>query len=93
MTPQTENMNDALGGLGLIHAEALSFALAETMPRPDAQAETKKLCAQAIETGQELVAIALAAHPAISPATFQATEQMGHAAYQAHAFVAAVKAL
>ena len=93
MTPQTENMNDALGGLGLIQAEALSFALAETMPRPDAQAETKKLCAQAIETGQELAAIALAAHPTISPATFQATEQMGYAADQAHAFVAAVKAL
>ena len=93
MTPQTENMNDALGGLGLIHAEALSFALAETMPRPDAQAETKKLCAQAIETGQELAAIALATHPAISPATFQATEQMGCAPNQARAFTAAVKAL
>ncbi|MEJ6746912.1 MAG: lyase family protein [Yoonia sp.] len=93
MTPQTENMNDALGGLGLIHAEALSFALAETMPRPDAQAETKKLCAQAIETGQELATAALAAHPSISPATFQATEQMGCAPNQARAFTAAVKAL
>ena len=63
------------------------------MPRPDAQAETKKLCAQAIETGQELAAIALATHPAISPATFQATEQMGCAPNQARAFTAAVKAL
>ena len=93
MTPQTENMNDALGGLGLIHAEALSFALAETMPRPDAQAETKKLCAQAIEAGQELATIAQAAHTSISPATFQATEQMGCAPNQARAFSAAVKAL
>lgn len=93
MTPQTENMNDALGGLGLIHAEALSLALAETMPRPDTQAETKKLCAQAIEAGQELAEIALAAHPMISSATFQATEQMGHAADQAYAFVAVFKAL
>jgi 3-carboxy-cis,cis-muconate cycloisomerase len=93
MTPQIENMNNALGGLGLIHAEALSFALAETMPRPDAQAETKKLCAQAIETGQELATVAQATHPSISPETFQATEQMGVAPIQARAFAAAVKAL
>ncbi|MDA9265161.1 lyase family protein [bacterium] len=93
MTPQTENMNDALGGLGLIHAEALSFALAETMPRPDAQAETKKLCAQAIETGQGLATVAQVAHPSISSATFQATQQMGCAPNQARAFAAAVKAL
>jgi 3-carboxy-cis,cis-muconate cycloisomerase len=93
MTPQIENMNNALGGLGLIHAEALSFALAETMPRPDAQAETKKLCAQAIETGQELATVAQATHPSISPETFQATEQMGVAPNQARAFAAAVKAL
>ena len=93
MTPQTKNMNDALGGLGLIHAEALSFSLAETMPRPDAQAETKKLCAQAIEKGQELATVAQAAHPSISPATFKATEQMGCGPNQARAFAAAVKAL
>jgi len=93
MAPKIENMDDALGGLGLIHAEALSFALSETMPRPDAQVETKKLCTQAIETGQELAVIAQAAHPSISPATFQATDQMGHAPDQARAFAAAVKAL
>jgi 3-carboxy-cis,cis-muconate cycloisomerase len=34
-------------GFGLIHAEALSFALARQMPRPEAQARLKALCAEA----------------------------------------------
>ena len=37
--------------LGLIHAEALSFALAPTLGRAEAQAEVKTLAAQARETG------------------------------------------
>ena len=32
------------GGLGLIHAESLTFALAAQVPRPEAQAEVKALC-------------------------------------------------
>jgi 3-carboxy-cis,cis-muconate cycloisomerase len=37
--------------LGLIHAEALSFALAAEMPRAEAQALVKSLAAEARETG------------------------------------------
>lgn len=46
-------------GTGLIHAEAYSFALARHMPRPDAQAKIKALCAEAQKQGgnlQDLVA-------------------------------------
>lgn len=93
MTPKIVQMEAALGGLGLIHAEALSFALAEIMPRPDAQAATKKLCAEAKEKSTDLASLALAAYPAIDPSTFQPADQMGHAPDQARAFAAAVKAL
>ena len=51
ITPDAARMRAALtGGLGLIHAEALSFALAETMPRPEAQAAVKALTAEATAT-------------------------------------------
>ena len=55
LTPHANAMDAALnGGLGLIHAEAISFALAAHMPRPDAQAEVKRLCAVAMETSTSL---------------------------------------
>jgi 3-carboxy-cis,cis-muconate cycloisomerase len=93
MTPQIVQMETALAGLGLIHAEALSFALAEIMPRPDAQAATKQLCAEAQETSTDLASLTLVAYPAIAPSTFQSADQLGHAPDQARAFAAAVKAL
>ena len=93
MAPQIVQMETALCGLGLIHAEALSFALTEIMPRPDAQAATKQLCSDAKETGTDLVSLALAAHPALDLSTFQPRDQMGHAADHARAFGVAVKAL
>ncbi|MFT4707588.1 MAG: 3-carboxy-cis,cis-muconate cycloisomerase [Ascidiaceihabitans sp.] len=93
ITPQIVQMETALAGLGLIHAEALSFALAEIMPRPDAQAAAKTLCAEAQKTGTDLASLTLAAYPTIDPSIFQPADQMGHAPDQARAFVAAVKAL
>ena len=92
ITPQIVQMETALAGLGLIHAEALSFALAEIMPRPDAQAAAKTLCAEAQKTGTDLASLTLAAYPTIDPSIFQPADQMGHAPDQARAFVA-VKAL
>ncbi len=41
-------------GGGLIHAEAFSFALAQTMPRPQAQVAIKALCAEVAATGTPL---------------------------------------
>lgn len=46
------------GGYGLIYAEALAFALSARMPRPDAQALVKALCAEAQATGTPLAALA-----------------------------------
>lgn len=43
---------------GLIHAEALTFALASRMPRPDATATVKTLCDEAMATGASLPTLA-----------------------------------
>jgi 3-carboxy-cis,cis-muconate cycloisomerase len=51
--------------LGLIHAEALSFALARHMPRPEAQAEVKRLAAEARARGIALPDLVAAAHPGL----------------------------
>ena len=44
-------------GGGLVLAEAISFALAAWMPRPDAQMLVKEACAEALATGRDLVAV------------------------------------
>ena len=44
-------------GHGLIMAEALSFALAEHMPRPQAQALVKDCCRQALAEGRPLIEV------------------------------------
>ena len=94
MTPNTGKMADTLeGGLGLIHAEALSFALADTMQRPQAQTVTKSLCRQAQEEGVELEDIARAAYPDLPTGLFDAAQSLGLAPLDARAFVARAKAL
>jgi 3-carboxy-cis,cis-muconate cycloisomerase len=45
-------------GSGLIHAEALSFALARHMPRPEAQAILAQMCQTALATGESLLSLA-----------------------------------
>lgn len=79
LSPQPAKMTDALSGLGLIHAEALSFALAEIMPRPAAQAATKTLCAQAQDTRVPLAELASKAYPDLSKSVFNPGDQMGQA--------------
>ena len=94
MTPDTARMARNLeGGLGLIHAEALSFALASTLPRPQAQAETKALCRAAQETGTPLEKVARAAHPELPAALFHADQSLGLAPQEARAFAARARAL
>ena len=94
MTPNTGKMADTLNaGLGLIHAEALSFALAAQMQRPQAQAMTKALCRQAQEEGRELEEIARAAYPDLPQGLFDAAQSLGLAPQEAQAFVARAKAL
>ena len=94
MTPEPARMAAPLtDGLGLIHAEALSFALAQSMPRPDAQAATKALCRAANETGTPLPALAHAAHPDLPANLFAPEMQMGQAPADARAFARRIRAL
>ncbi|MEH6644707.1 lyase family protein [Sulfitobacter sp.] len=92
--PDVDRMAQTLtGGLGLIHAEALSFALARAMPRPQAQTETKALCRKAQETGTELETLARAAHPDLPDGLFNATQALGIAPQEARGFAARARAL
>jgi len=79
-----QGIND---GLGLIYAEALSFALAAHMPRPKAQAAVKTLCNTARATATPLAELAMAAHPGqIDPGLFSPAAQLGTAPAEARAF-------
>jgi len=75
----------------LIHAEALSFELAKTMPRPEAQAAVKHLCQEAFATDINLIALAKTRYPSIDTTQFGSAHQMGTAPEQAHAFAARAK--
>jgi 3-carboxy-cis,cis-muconate cycloisomerase len=87
LRPNPEAMAAALsGGLGMIHAESLSFALAASMRRPDAQAVVKSLCREAQETGVPLVDLVRRDWPDIDVALFDPGCQMGTAPGDARAF-------
>jgi len=91
LTPRTATMLEAVEDrLGLVHAEALSFALAQHMPRPEAQAAVKTLCKDAIATGTPLTELAKSSFPDLGTSPFHANAQMGHAPTEARAFAARV---
>ncbi|WP_298858004.1 lyase family protein [uncultured Sulfitobacter sp.] len=94
MVPNAGKMAATLeGGLGLIHAEALSFALTAQVQRPKAQALAKALCHQAQDEGAELEDIARAAYPDLPDELFDPVKSLGLAPQEAMAFVARAKAL
>jgi 3-carboxy-cis,cis-muconate cycloisomerase len=95
LVPNAQAMLAAMTtGQNLIHAEALSFALARHLPRPAAQAAIKSLCQQAGATGGDLAGLARAAYPDLDlSAVFDAAQQMGHAPEEARRFAAAARAL
>ncbi len=94
LTPHPVKMRSALtDGLGLIHAEALSFALAETMPRPEAQKSTKQLCQDALAKQVPLADLVHADYPDVAETLFDPSTQMGQAPADAAAFVARARAL
>ncbi|APE42762.1 3-carboxy-cis,cis-muconate cycloisomerase [Sulfitobacter alexandrii] len=80
-------------GLGLIHAEALSFALAEFMPRPEAQKVTKALCLDALDKRTPLESLALADYPQLDPGVFAPGSGTGDAPREAERFAARARAL
>ncbi len=93
LTPQPMHMRAILdGNLGLIHAEALSFALAESMPRPEAQAIAKRLCLEAQDKRIPLQKLAQADYPQIPDKVFDPNAGIGRAPEEALAFASRVKA-
>lgn len=93
IAPDARRMAAALDdGSGLFMAEALTFALAETLPRPEAAAAVKALAAEARASGLALAALAARDHPGRDWAALLAPEaQLGLAPAEARAFVAAAR--
>lgn len=92
LQPEPDAMAKGLAaGQGLIFAEALSFALAKTMPRPEAQAAVKQLCAKALSTGQDLIALAQQAWPDQNWSSQLCRDMLGQAPAEARAFAHSVR--
>ncbi|MFN3936085.1 MAG: lyase family protein [Gemmobacter sp.] len=88
--PVPERMAAALAADGgLIRAEEIAFALAARMPRPDAEAEVKRLVAAVRAGGGDLPRLSRAAHPGLSLPDGPDT---GCAPSEARNFAAAVRA-
>ena len=76
------NMQSANGS---IYAEALTFAIAADIPRPQAEAQVKVLIGAANDTGQNLLELAVQANPHLNPAALIANS-LGAAPNEARAF-------
>ena len=82
------------GGRQLAFAEAISFELARTMPRPRAQAEVKRLCSEADNGAGSLVELVERRYPDVDwRAVTAPAAQLGDAPRQAARFVARVSEL
>jgi 3-carboxy-cis,cis-muconate cycloisomerase len=91
LTPDTARMQAALDANGgLLHAEALTFALAQSMPRPEAAAAIKALCAEVRKTGQNLQDLAQVRYG--DRLSKEACADLGTAPEEARAFAALVRA-
>ncbi|MDF1728438.1 MAG: lyase family protein [Sulfitobacter sp.] len=94
LLPRPAQMEASLdSGLGLMHAEALSFALADRMPRPEAQKEAKALAHEAMRRRTGLEQLARDKHPDLPADLFDAFANSGAAEAEARAFAARVRAL
>ncbi len=95
LRPEAEVMRRGIDdGPGLIYAEALSFALARQMPRPEAQQQVKALCAEARDSGRPLSELAADRWPeALPDGIFTPEAQLGQAPAEARAFARAAAAL
>ncbi|MGJ5618398.1 lyase family protein [Sulfitobacter sp. MF3-043] len=93
-TPRPVQMQNNLeANMGLIHAEALSFALAKFMPRPEAQKVTKALCLEALDKQTPLETLARADYPDLADDVFAPSAGIGHAAQDALTFAARAAAI
>lgn len=75
-------------GPGLVHAEALSLALGEQMPRPEAVAAVMEMCREATATGTPIVTIAMQRFPGTEWTAHIAARGLGQAPNDARAFAA-----
>ena len=88
ITPDAAAMARGLDdGAGLIHAEAYSFALARHLPRPEAQARIKALCAEAQASGRSLPELVARDFPQLD---LSAADGLGSAPAEARAFAESV---
>ncbi|MCE8548235.1 adenylosuccinate lyase family protein [Ruegeria pomeroyi] len=79
-------------GFGTIHAEAVSFALAANLPRPEAQAAVKALCAESMESRVPLRDLIARDWPQLDAAALtDPARQLGAAPDEARAFAARVR--
>ncbi|MFN4130450.1 MAG: lyase family protein, partial [Paracoccaceae bacterium] len=91
LTPNAAAMARTLeDGQGLIQAEAISFVLAEYIPRPEAQAIVKQMCAQATATDTALMTLVAQRYPQTDWAARIAGAALGQAPAEAHAFAASL---
>lgn len=88
ISPNASGMSTALAsGLDMIHAEALSFALAGVMPRPEAQAAVKLLCREAGDSKTPLGQLVARDYPQLDvDALFDPEAQLGAAPAEALRF-------
>jgi 3-carboxy-cis,cis-muconate cycloisomerase len=95
IAPDADRMRaDIDDGLGLIYAEALSFALSPALPRPQAQAAVKDLCRQAQAEAAPLSRLAADRWPDQGlDALFTPEAQLGTAPDEARAFARRARAL
>jgi 3-carboxy-cis,cis-muconate cycloisomerase len=95
MQPVAERMRANLEGLhGLVYAEAISLRLAALIPRDEAQARVKQLCADAVEQGASLPSLIAREYPDIDwTAVTTPALQLGDAPAQARCFAASVRKL
>lgn len=92
LTPLPEAMRaDLEADGGVIHAEALTFALTEAagLPRPEAAAQVKDLCARAKAARRPLLAEVAEAFPGHDWAALVAARTLGEAPAEARAFARA----
>lgn len=91
VTPNRNALAAPLSGDHLLFAESLTFALAKTLPRPEAQAAVKALATEARDTGTPLSTLAFATWPDLPSALFQASASLGTAPAEARAFAREVR--
>ncbi|HSF64816.1 MAG TPA: lyase family protein [Paracoccaceae bacterium] len=77
---------------GAVMAEAVSFALAAHLPRPEAQARVTALCDEARRSGADLAALAARDWPQIDWQAVLGAGMLGTAPDEARAFAQAVRA-